>query len=182
MVTGGTEIYAVVALLDIGNTEAGVQTAVSVEAEFSFGLVLDILNVRVKEAQQLQVLLPMMVVPQNEIVILDGVRACDLADYRPSTFSEDGRRLLDNSDGLTCELHRDSVQLPNQLLTCSRWFINNILWHSFLTTYPRQKKKTGEADEDHVDCVHLSFISDSHTRPRRAYRGWSPINQRASLV
>lgn len=73
MATGGAEIYAAVVQCEVGNAEAGVRTAVSVEAEFPFGLVHDVLRVHIEEPQQLQRLPPILVVPEDHVVILDGV-------------------------------------------------------------------------------------------------------------
>lgn len=73
MATGGTEIYTPVARLDAGNTEAGVRTAISVKAEPPFGVVLDVRNVDVEVPQQLQGPLTVLVVPEDQIIILDGV-------------------------------------------------------------------------------------------------------------
>lgn len=73
MATSGTEIYTTVAQRDVENAEAGVRTAVSIKAEFPFGIVVDVRNVRVEEPQQLQGLLPILAVPEDQIVILDGV-------------------------------------------------------------------------------------------------------------
>lgn len=73
MATGGAEIYAAVVRCEIGNAEAGARTAVSIKAEFPFGLVHDVLHVHIEEPQQLQGLLPILVVPEDHVVKLDGV-------------------------------------------------------------------------------------------------------------
>lgn len=73
MSTGGTEIYSAVAQCEVGNAERGARTAVSFEAEFPFGLVHEVDNVHVEEAEQFKGLLVILAVPEDYVVRLDGV-------------------------------------------------------------------------------------------------------------
>lgn len=90
-------------------------TTISVEADFSFRRAFEVLVPQIQISQELQSLPLILFVPENHLVILYFVFACDPANNRFTASRDDVRRLLDHDLVFrgTCEIRREDVEIGN---------------------------------------------------------------------